>query len=712
MFKTPITARARKLRNLALVLLTGSAIYGLADRAGACADIGWSPVWRLAAPSYDGIGRAAISPGNDTRINLLLLLRSLKPVGDKGAAYPKSDWDTFELGRTFTTWTGLRETYWPHPDKPEPPYSSECTPPADAVSTFSSAIAADKSVPDSERTALLALRAQVGCGAIEGNPPVSSPSGREYLAYLQAASAFYAGNWDGARSGFAALAHARTPWIVETAAYMPIRIAMRQAVAGAVDQYGNFAGVEKTDHAATAAARTAIAAYLKAWPNGRYAASAQALTRRVLWLEGNVSALAAAYQGLLDSTPADSERTADLAEEIDLKLLGPDARSVAVDKLGGSPLLLAVADLRQMRVIEDTDAMPFPAERLASQQASFAGQADLYTFLQASRAFYAGETPRSLLPLVPDATHAHGFTPLAFSRQILRGMALARAKDPNEAGFWRTLIPNVSPIHQRPLAELGLALSWQGAKRLDLVFAPGSPIEDRTTREILLQTMARPAILRAVAADGTRPAHERDVARFTLLYKDLSRQAYADFIRDKALVPADAATDPLQSFWGESPVPTGLFTRGKASDGFACPALDATVATLAHEPANRRAMLCLGEFWRLNGFDGFSLFTPGKVADTLGHAPDEFPGKPLARDAIYAAVLADRNASREERAYALYRSIMCYAPSGYNGCAGPFLTADEMDKAAAPKPQRKAWYNELKTTFPDSPWAKKLRYYW
>jgi hypothetical protein len=50
----------------------------------------------------------------------------------------------------------------------------------------------------------------------------------------------------------------------------------------------------------------------------------------------------------------------------------------------------------------------------------------------------------------------------------------------------------------------------------------------------------------------------------------------------------------------------------------------------------------------------------------------------------------------------MYRAVWCYGPSGINSCGGKGV-----DIA-----QRKAWYNQLKREYPNSEWAKKLRYFW
>lgn len=671
----------------------------------------------------DCANRAAISPGNDTRVNMIWLMRSLN-AGISDPA-PRTDADDRQFGRTFMSWAGLKDALWPTPAAPEPDFSAApaCLPPVEAVAAFDAALAADSGLSATERSGLKQLRAQLNCGDVQWTQfTPGSKAGRDYLAYLKAADAFYQDDWATARQGFAALTKAKTGWVAETARYMPIRIALRASIAKAFDEYGNFDGTQKVDQATVAEARDAIAAYLKAYPKGRYTLSAQGLTRRVAWLSGDMAGLARRYETMLAGTAGDKSTAADLAEEIDIKLLERDDAGPLLGKLGDTPLLLAIADLKRMRDNygeNGTVTVGLSAAELASHKPQFSRQGELFGLLEATRAYYAGDNPKGILAMLPDAAKATRYTPLGFSRQMLRGMALAKARDPNEAGFWRDLLKGASPFYQRPLVELGLALHWQRSGQLAQIFAAGSPITDSATREILLQTMATPAILRASAVDAGRPAHERDVARFTLLYKDLTRGAFGDVANDLSLIPANASAEGgLWDFARQDEVPTGLFRSGKWSDGFPCPTIAQTAATLAKVPGDRKARLCLGDFYRLNGFDDFGLYQPNVRDDTLagvtvlGNGPDGFAGKPTPRDAFYKAIIADQRAPADERAYALYRAVMCYAPSGYNGCAGPFLTVREMDAAQAPKDDRKAWFTELKKRYPDSRWAKALRYYW
>jgi hypothetical protein len=77
-------------------------------------------------------------------------------------------------------------------------------------------------------------------------------------------------------------------------------------------------------------------------------------------------------------------------------------------------------------------------------------------------------------------------------------------------------------------------------------------------------------------------------------------------------------------------------------------------------------------------------------------------GTALARGQFYREIIADPRTPAPEKAYALYRAIRCYAPSGSNDCG------DE----GVPQSQRKAWFQQLKRDYPASPWAKRSTLYW
>jgi hypothetical protein len=306
--------------------------------------------------------------------------------------------------------------------------------------------------------------------------------------------------------------------------------------------------------------------------------------------------------------------------------------------------------------------------------------------------------------LIPDDAGQPSYTALAFSRQVLRGMALAVLKDRNEAGFWRELLGGAKGLYQRPLVELALALNYERNGKLADVFAAGSPIGETKIREILLQYVAGPDILRAQVRNAARPQHERDMALFTLLQRDLTNGDYAGFLADRKMVGAQTRGEG-EGLWNietQETVPVELFSNGKWSEEYTCPELSATAATLARNPRDARARLCVGEFFRLNGFDYFYVYDAPPAADELGGTRSLFPGRSVPRGVIYSDVIADAGAAPPEKAYALYRAVNCYAPGGNNSCGGKDVAES----------QRKAWFQQLKANYPKSEWAQRLKYYW
>jgi hypothetical protein len=199
------------------------------------------------------------------------------------------------------------------------------------------------------------------------------------------------------------------------------------------------------------------------------------------------------------------------------------------------------------------------------------------------------------------------------------------------------------------------------------------------------------------------------VALFTLIQKNLLTGKYADVVRDRALIPATPSNPDHPTEWHWSfPYSTNeaarVFVEGMWTDedNYACPELSSTVDTLASNPGKASALLCLADFWRLNEFDNYYMSLPPTDAERLGGSSSEFPGEATSRAGIYARVLANPQTSARDTAYALYRSVMCYAPNGRSTCGGEVV----------PVQQRRAWFQRLKKDYASSYWAKDLRYYW
>jgi len=690
-------------------LLAGT-LLGLTATTGvawACADPGCAVSWSLASQELGCASQATLAPGNDSRVNLLMLLRDRAGLDFVGLKDPEQDMEWTNGGVTFYSWRQLNMALFPgryeyfggFAGEAAGRTGSHCVSVESGAAAFIAAMAANRGLTAAERDSLTAARARLvgACDSAENAdvapwPSVSSGAGRSYLGYLQAAEAFYREDWDSAASGFASLVRDADPWLKETAAYMVARVALNAAQAKSEDEYGWFQGPKAVDQAAAQRAGAGFAGYLKTWPRGRYAASAKGLLRRVAWLSGDRETLAKNYSAMLGTVAPGSEGATELVQEIDNKLLSDQHQKAAAD----GALLLATLDLMQMRPGYDRNGEAPPsltAEALEAQAPQFANDKPLFDYLRATHAYYVAKDYQRVLQLVPDDARAAKHSNLAFSRQMLRGMALAALKDRNEAGFWQELIGGTKSAWQRTTVELGLAMNWERTGKVDAVFARGSPVRDSAIRRILLTWSAEPALLRKVVQDRANSAEERDAALYTLLGGQLIRGQFAAFAADTKL-PL-----PLPNAEGRA----NVFTKGKVADGYPCAPIAVTAAALAKNPGDVPGRLCLGDFYRINGLDTMAgQYDPPPKPHELGGTAKGFAAPRLYRSAFYSAVIANRSAGANDRAYALYRAVMCYAPSGMNDCGGE----------DAPEAQRKAWFQQLKRDYPASQWAKKLHFYW
>ncbi len=676
-----------------------------------------SPEWRPENRDLGCSSQIAIAPGNDSRVNLLLLLQDRAGLDGAGRAYPDPDWRSF-YGRNFLRWQNLREVWFPPAAEGGGAIygGDRCQTIATGRTAFLDAITNNRRVAPGLRNALTTARGKVDrlCegGANEGRIGnfVATPSlvrlggaTGDFRHYLSAAGAFYGGDWAAATRQFGRLRDTATaPWVSETAHYMVARTRLNAVINGAEDRWGWF-DLIATDAALAAQAEAGFRDYLRAYPQGRYTASARGLIRKAVWLQRDYAKLAMLYAPMLRSADFADEATARLIEEIDDKLLVREGAAP-----GRDPYLLAAHDLMRMRDHGGYGRYALlGAEELAGQADAFADTPELFAFLQANHAFYVADTPKRVLALVPDDASRDSYTPLAFSRQYLRGLALHATNDRNEEGFWLELIGGAKGVWQRPAVELALARLYEQQGRVGKVFAAGSPITDPRIRRILLGTSAGPDILKAQARNDALPHTERSFALFTVLLRQLRHGDYAGFGQDYGLLSDYSEREErlyLYDVMDGEEAPVQFFTQGKMSDGYRCPRIDRTAATLARNPRDIDGRLCLGDFYRLNGFDGFAFAygqdREGEAAE-LG-SKDAYPGTVTPRHAFYTSIIADRAATRQQRAYALYRAVKCYAPTNNNTCGGPGVA----------KPQRAAWFRRLKTDFADTEYARELDYYW
>lgn len=702
-------------RGVWLFVLIVAVLSPMAARASSDGDC--NPGWRVAGTESSSCSNLAVlQPGNDTRANVLLLLGDLEdrksaPVVPDGEGTGKaliapSDWATF------------RGTLYPPPSTGgDGLYAagegSRCRSNDTGAADFVGALKAEQGVAAAERDQLIAARQGLrpDCtGAGTGQEAISaaaqqaqSPLAKDFAAYLLGAAAFYAGDFDAAARQFAALKASAQPWLRESGRYLLGRVEVNRLQAGAFDEYGNLREVPQRDIGKPTEAETALQDYLRAYPNGRYAASARGLLRRAYWMSGANAKLLAEYERLLGQNA--SERgisDVDLAQELDTKLL-PLLGTEQVR----SPLLLATLDLVRLRKggalsAEACCSKALTLDELNGQREFFAGRADLFDFLLASYQLHVARQPRAVLGLIADPGRQKSYTNLEFSRQVLRGVALDAVKDRNARGFWLGLVEGANPASQRVVVELALAMHDERAGKPERSFEPASPIRNPAIRQILLRYSAGPRLLRRQAQDSAAAPAERATALYTLLYRDLTRGAYRDFAGDVALVPAQpkAETGNVETEGIDSPS-SDVFVKPETASEFPCPDLKSSAATLAANPRDIGGRLCLGDFIRLNGLDLDALDTP-PAKDQLGGNGVLFPGRQFSRLEAYRSIIGTANATADQKAYALYRAIQCFAPANKNSC----------DDSVVPVARRKAWFRTLKRDYPQSSWAQSLDYYW
>jgi hypothetical protein len=704
-----------------LVPLALLAAFSLqASPARASGDFTCTPAWKLAKTIYSDCDNSPmLSPANDSRVNLQLQLV------DAGQARieppPKTDSPAPPIAGSASPFTfedfyaliGPKPPGAPADADASPDYASgegsRCRSNGGGAAAFQAALDKSATVPDAERTTLAAARKALApdCDAATASaayaPPdgVRSSLGRQFAHYLAGTAEFYGGDYDDARRDFTAAAASGQPWLKETATYMLGRVSLNKAQAAAFDEYG-LLSTEKVDVAALKDADADFQTYLKAYPDGQYAASARGLLRRVAWLGGQPQQLASDFAwSFAHAGPAERNVTVgDLVLEADDKLL---TKSAPADI--SEPMLLATRDLMAMRhdpADPKTLSSVIKYEDLEAQRPAFASRPELFEYLLAAHRFYVEADPAGARGHLTAPPPTGPMTSLVFSQQVLRGLSLESQKDfAGARALWLQLMPLARPAFQRPMLDLALAMNEERDGRLAQVFAAGSPVRDPQVREILLRHDAGPALLAQQAKATSVPDRERRTARYVLLYKDVMRGRYASFASDAALaVPAAPAPADPNNPASDEPDPK-LFDWAGHAQGYICEDLRKLAKALAVAPGNAHNLLCLGEFARLNGLDGNGLNTSAP-ADELGGVASQFPGQTFTRLDAYKQLIADAKTPAADRAYALYRAINCYAPSGNNECDG----------RSVPKSERARWFHTLKGDYPKSEWATALKYYW
>lgn len=577
-----------------------------------------------------------------------------------------------------------------------------------SVSAFYAALLAEPTLTTEQRHQLALARLGIAQGveaetgaelaSLAQSFPANSAA-RQFADYLAAAVQFYLGDYTAAAADFATLAAGEQPWLAETAGYMQIRTALNQSSANSSGEYGDF-DPDKIDQAAVSDALARAQGYLQKWPAGQYATAVNNLLRRIYWYQHEPQPLAQRYEAVLTAAQQGPALT-QLILEYDNKLGSQYLEKPRVTAIPDAPLVTFIESLRAIR--PGSDGKPVLTQQaLESQKPLFeqAGKGAWWHWLQ-HELWFAQENYAAVTAAITPAKTLPASDILAFSEQVLYGKALMQQQQwPAARQHWLTLLSLSKEVEQQQYLQAQLAATLVFSNQADAVFAADSRVTNLRFRSQVLKTRASLATLRQQAEHGPN-AEERTIALHTLLTRDLTEGHYGDWLQDKKRVAAITPPTIGEDF---ADVNLSVFDwpGSGAESGYYCQSLEQTVTTLSQKPADGHALNCLGEFFRTTGAK-VDLWSDQPGNDVLNSATQrkDPPGQPD-RQRYYQQIVADPKAEAEDKSYALYRAVMCYAPSGYNDCGGA-----EVDKRV-----RKGWFNQLKAEYGRSPWAEKLKYYW
>lgn len=674
-------------------------------------------------------GDPVLTPGNDSRDNLLRLLSEAKsftlPVQSIPADITRSRDVYFAY---HPEWDDLEDPAPAAVDKPaeESPLNKQLAAlqlepvetdqdgeqenrfvsnNAGSLSQFFAALLADDSLTAEQRHALAQARLGLYAGASDEQISASlatlpaDSTALLYKTYLTGAARFYAGDYEGADRAFVPLIDSDRPWLAETAHYMLMRTALNKSSQNSMGEYGDFT-IDRIDRPAAEQAQKAAQAYLQRWPEGRYADSTRGMLRRINWYLQAWPQLAGLYEQQFQQA-ADAGALRGLVIEYD-NVYGMQFNGRAVrEAFPDAPLISYIELLRALRLNSD-EKPTLTQDDLNSSKPAFEqrGKLALWRNLQLNL-WQATDNNAAILQAVKPAEQLPPHDILAFSEQVLYGEALMAQKQWSAArDFWLKLLKLSQDAEQQQYVQAKLAATLVFSGDTEAIFAADSAITNLRFRSRVLKTVASPERLRQQASQGPNN-EERTIALHTLLVRDLTENRFSDWLKDKKL--ASAITHPVLGKAFDDVNLSAFDWNGDAAEtGYVCRSLNETVHVLSQNANDAHALNCLGEFFRTSNTH-IDLWKDSAGNDVLEMAIHrKTPYGQFDRQAYYQQVIAAPKAEPEDKSYALYRAIMCYAPSGMNECGGA-----DVDKA-----QRKSWFSQLKTQYPGSPWAQKLKYYW
>ena len=391
------------------------------------------------------------------------------------------------------------------------------------------------------------------------------------------------------------------------------------------------------------------------------------------------------YNLEMDQLPAELDRRVFRSKNFNPKLLN-------------EPFLLTTYNLMQMRKTGDENYKPITWTQLNSQKAFFKTQPELFQYLQAAHLFYVQGKNQDALSYLPKAATQNN-SALQLSQQFLIGQILEKQNKAQAQQHWLQLYQHANNGNTKALLETALANHFNQSQNTQAFIGKNPQISQAILQKNFIHDFANEKSLQTIIQSSISTQNQKNTAIYTLLSKSLNVQNFALFNQNIQYLPKDAnqyksyeSNDTLKE---QPPFSDFIWQGSNITPQLKCPDLITLSKQLVQSPKNALLNVCLGEYMRHSRYGDYYYSWQTENNQT------NFKGTPFARGTAYKNII-QTEPNGDLKAYALYRSVMCYSPNGTNDCGD----------ADVPKNTRKQWFDQLKRDYPNSSWAKSLKYYW
>ncbi|WP_312158586.1 hypothetical protein [Acinetobacter sp.] len=652
----------------------------------------------------------ALTPANDNQVNMLLLLSDLGLAKTNIEETKSTLWMTtyskvpFEASNMLSASSNKTPNARKPHSMPALSYNEHCNSLEHGSAAFIQQVKTDNKLLTVEKDSLIRERKKIDecankLALIQINPNWSSAA-RQYASYLNASISFYKTNFSTATKIYTVLTQVDSAWLKETSQYMLIRSSLNEVYQSGVGEYGDL-DHDKINQKLLTNFFNNITQYFKLYPHGQYAASARGYLRRGFWLSGKHDLLVNEYVWQLNNPKSSvyNLELPNLAYEMDRHVFQSNHFNIRNLK---DPFFLSIYDLMHMRKKQSDDEVVIPWNQLNAQKNYFKDQPELFQYLQANHLYYVQNKAQEALKYLPQNMPSSIGSYLQLSQLVLKGRILESHSSITAAQqYWENLLSISKTAEQRGVFELMLYPYYAKQQNLSQFIGQNTKIKQAYLQKQYLMDAANETSLMQIIKSSSATQDQKNVALYTVLNKSLAFQNFELFNQAYAVLPSNAAQyhsgeNALEKFSNQPAFANFIWKGTNISNSIKCPDLFSLTKQLQGNPKDLTVKLCLGEYTRSP-----QAYEVVDLSYTHDNSLQNFKGSYFARGNTYKEIIK-MNQKSELTAYALFRAIQCYAPSGINECQNQDVT----------KSVRKQWYDQIKRDYPETSWAKSLKYYW